>query len=308
MLLDKLEEIKNLREVWPHEALDFTRWLAEEENLELLGSTIGIDLEDVEVESAVGDFHVDIFASSTNAGQKVIIENQLECTNHDHLGKLITYASGKSANVIVWLVRHAREEHRSAIEWLNNHTDDDIGFFLCEIKLYRIGNSAPAVKFEIIEKPNDWSKAVKKNDLHSGTRQRRLEYWEAFNDYAAQSDAFMRNFTLRKPSGDHWMDLSVGSSKFHICICQIRRQNLITIELYIPDDKSTFYELLEHRDMIEAETGLKFDWQELPNKNASRIRARRKADFDDRSSWSEQFSWIINSAVKLKAAVKQIYN
>lgn len=75
---------------------------------------------------------------------------------------MITYASGKSADVVIWVVKHAREEHKAAIEWLNNHTDDKVGFFLCEIKLYRIGNSEPAVKFEVIERPNDWSKEIKK--------------------------------------------------------------------------------------------------------------------------------------------------
>ena len=126
----------------------------------LLSDAIGIDITVDETESDVGDFSVDIFASETGTGRKIIIENQLEDTNHDHLGKLITYASGKSAEVIVWLVRHAREEHRAAIEWLNNNTDDRIGFFLCEIKLYRIGGSEPAVKFEVVEKPNDWTKEV----------------------------------------------------------------------------------------------------------------------------------------------------
>ena len=117
-----------------------------------------------ETESAVGDFSADIMAAEAGTGRKIIIENQLEDTNHDHLGKLITYASGKNANMVIWVVKHAREEHRAAIEWLNSHTDDEVGFFLCEIHLYRIDDSRPAVKFEVIEKPNDWARAVRKND------------------------------------------------------------------------------------------------------------------------------------------------
>ena len=103
--------------------------------------------------------------------------HQLEETNHDHLGKLITYASGKSADLIIWLVKHARAEHKAAIEWLNNHTDEKIGFFLCEIKLYQIGDSEPAVKFEVVEKPNDWTKEMRKKESVTETQQQRYDYW-----------------------------------------------------------------------------------------------------------------------------------
>ena len=105
---------------------------------------------------------MDIFATDADTGKKIIIENQLEDTEHDHLGKLITYASGKSVDLVIWVVRKARPEHRAAIEWLNNHTDEGVGFILCEIKVFRIGNSEPAPKFEIIEQPNNWVKEMKK--------------------------------------------------------------------------------------------------------------------------------------------------
>ena len=165
--LGTLEEIKDLREVWSHEAHDFTPWLAK--NISILGDEVGIDISIEETESSVGDFNVDIFATDADTGKKIIIENQLEETDHDHLGKLITYASGKSADLVIWLVRKARPEHRAAIEWLNNHTDEGVGFILCEIKVFRIGNSEPAPKFEIIEPPNNWVKEMKKP---SGTNKR----------------------------------------------------------------------------------------------------------------------------------------
>lgn len=157
--LGTLEEVKDLREVWPHEAHDFTPWLAK--NIGVLGETVGIDISIEETESSVGDFNVDIFASDADTGRKIIIENQLEDTDHNHLGKLITYASGKEADLVIWVVKRARSEHRAAVEWLNNHTDEDVGFFLCEIKVYKIGNSESAPKFEIIEQPNDWIKEMK---------------------------------------------------------------------------------------------------------------------------------------------------
>lgn len=160
MNLGRLQEIKDLRAIWPHEAHDFTPWLSR--NISVLGEELGIDISVQETESSVGDFNVDIFATDADTGKKIIIENQLEETDHDHLGKLITYASGKSADLVIWLVRKAREEHRAAIEWLNNHTDDEIGFILGEIKVFRIGNSEPAPKFEIIEQPNNWAKEMRK--------------------------------------------------------------------------------------------------------------------------------------------------
>ena len=157
--LEFLTEVQDLRKVWPHEALDFTPWLAKDENIAILANEIGMEIAVDGTESAVGDFSVDIIATDIATGQKVIIENQLEDTNHDHLGKLITYAAGKDAQTIIWVVKHAREEHRAAIEWLNNHTDDDIGFFLCEIHLYKVGGSNPAVKFSVIEKQKASSSA-----------------------------------------------------------------------------------------------------------------------------------------------------
>ena len=114
--LSKLEEVKDLRNIWADEARDFTPWLADEDNISQLGDAIGIEIEVEERESSVGSFNADIYAHEIGTNRKIIIENQLEDTNHDHLGKLITYASGKSAEVVIWIVKHAREEHKSAIE------------------------------------------------------------------------------------------------------------------------------------------------------------------------------------------------
>ena len=162
--LGKLSVVSDLRKAWPHEAHDFTPWLAD--NIDVLGEEIGIEILIEDTESAVGSFNVDIFATDADTGKRIIIENQLEETDHDHLGKLITYASGKSAALVVWIVRKAREEHRAAIEWLNAHTDEDVGFFLCEIKLYSINNSVIAPKFEVIEQPNNWAKGMRQTNAN----------------------------------------------------------------------------------------------------------------------------------------------
>lgn len=304
--LRTLEEIKDLRTIWPHEATDFTPWLSQEDNIALLSDAIGIDITVDERESSVGDFTVDISASETGTDRTIIIENQLEDTNHDHLGKLITYASGKGADVIIWIVKKAREEHRAAIEWLNNHTDEDISFFLCEIKLYRIGNSDPAVKFEIVEQPNGWTKTIKKADSTvNETQQKRYDYWVAFQDYAFQKAEFGKRFNRRKASFDHWMNFGVGSSACHIAVSQLRKNEELIVELYIDEDKDLFRSLLEHKNEIEAEAGLSFDWRELPDRKASRILIKKGVAFEDKDKWNVQFDWLMDVMMKMKKAFKK---
>lgn len=303
--LAKLKEIKDLRSVWSNEALDFTPWLSEDDNISILGDAVGLDITVEETESSVGDFNVDIYATETVTGRKIIIENQLEDTNHDHLGKLITYASGKSADIIIWVVKRAREEHRSAIEWLNNHTDDEIGFFLCEIKLYQIGESDLAVKFEVVEKPNNWVKEIKKETINNPTKQFRYDYWVDFNNYAFANPQFAKNFNQRKASTDHWMDLSIGSSDCHICISQIITRNELNAEIYINEDKELFNRLFERKKEIENEIGFELDWRELPDKKASRIVVKKSVDLADGTHRKEQFDWLIDVCLKMKSAFKK---
>lgn len=303
--LGKLEEMKDLREIWPREAQDFTPWLAEDDNMAILADALGLDITVEDTESPVGDFSVDIFASETGTGRKIIIENQMEDTDHDHLGKLITYASGKSADVVVWVVRHAREEHKAAIEWLNNHTDEAIGFFLCEVKVFKIGGSDPAVKFEVLERPNDWAKEALKSDSLSETNSRRREYWEAFQDYAFKNKEFEKNFNRRKARLNHWMDYGINSSACHIVVSRIQKRNELDVELYISEDKELFRALLADREAIEAEAGLQFDWRELPERKASRIVLGKQVDFADRDKWNGQFEWLLQAMLGIKKAFRK---
>jgi hypothetical protein len=301
--LGTLKEITNLREIWAHEALNFTPWVAE--NVDLLGDAVGLDITVDETESSVGDFNVDIYASETGTDRKIIIENQLEETDHDHLGKLITYASGKGADVVIWVVKHAREEHKAAIEWLNNHTDDKIGFFLCEIKLYQIGDSDIAPSFNVVERPNDWTKEIKKATLSNPTQQHRLEYWQAFNDYAFKNTEFSKIFNKRKPTTDHWMDFSIGSSACHIGVSQVIKRNAICIDMYINDDKDFFKELFSHKEDIEKSMEMTLDWRELPERKASRILIEKKFELNNRDDWNNQFEYIMDVCLKMKKAFKK---
>lgn len=304
--LGKIKKVSDLRSVWAHEEYDFSSWLSEEEDLALLSDAIGIDIVLEELESPVGGFSVDLYASEEGTGRKIIIENQLEDTNHDHLGKIITYASGKDASVVVWIVKRARDEHRQAIEWLNQHTDEQIGFFLVEIELWQIDDSAYAPMFKVVERPNDWAKEIKKVSVTSNaTQQARLEYWTAFNNYAFANKAFVKEFKQRKPSTDHWMSLSIGTSACGMSILRLQQQSQVGVELYINDDKELFRSLYERKAEIEADVGAELDWRELPEKKASRILIKKDANLTDEQDWPQQFEWIMDKLVKMKKAFKK---
>lgn len=218
---------------------------------------------------------------------------------------VITPGEDGENTIVIWVVKRAREEHRAAIEWLNNHTDENIAFFLVEIKLYQIGNSDVAVKFEVVEKPNDWTKEIKRNTSNSPTLQARYDYWVAFNNYAFQNNAFAKQFNKRKASTDHWMNLSVGSSACHISINQIRKDNQIVVEWYISDDKELFRKFHLYKTEIETDMGVKLDWKELPDRKACRILIAHSADFDNKDKWPEQFDWAMDVALKMKNAFKK---
>ena len=252
MAIGRLTEV-DVRELWRHEQYDFSNWLACPVNLEYLNDILGLTLVDVDKEVYVGPYRCDLVAKDETSGIKVIIENQLEGTNHDHLGKIITYASGLDAKVLVWIVREAKEEHRAAIEWLNNNTAGDINFFLIEIHAYRIGNSDPAPKFEVVEKPNDFvkrSKAKGGDDELNKRQSERLFFWEQFNQVVASRG---KPFSIRKASTDHWYDVAVGTSEAHVSINLINKDGNIVVEFYINNNKELFDRLFEQKDEIDLE-------------------------------------------------------
>ena len=296
-ILGKLEEV-DLRTVWAHEASNFTRWLAEDESIALLADALDLEITVDETESQIGDFRADILATEAGTGRKIIIENQLEDTNHDHLGKLITYAAGKSADIIIWLVKHAREEHRAAVAWLNNHTDEKIGFFLCEIKLYRIGDSAPAVKFEVVERPNDWAKELRTTEI-TEKQQACYDYWQAFLECAFKNEMIKDNFKCPAPSTKTEIYFAMGTAACRMTVSQVRRRDKIEVYLRVFDSMK-FQELFDNKAAIEAEAGLNFDWQESSQNKARRIIVAKEVSFDDEAARQEQFDWLIDIMLKMK--------
>lgn len=298
--LGKMTRITDLRSVWPHEANDFTKWLAEEDNLLQLGDTIGIELELEERESSVGSFSVDILAKENGTNRRVIIENQLEDTNHDHLGKLITYASGKGAEVIVWIVKRARDEHRQAIEWLNQHTDDNIGFFLLEIELWQIGDSKKAPRFNIVERPNDWAKTMKTIGGMSDTEKLQLDFWTGFNETMNNNEGFIKLFRTRKAAPQHWYDLSIGSSAYHLCLTTYLKKHTIGVDLYIVDDKNLFRKFCQHKDEISTMLQSEVEWRESDAKKACRILIETSINLQNCECWVKAYNWFLEKAIIFK--------
>lgn len=308
MAIGKLEEV-DIRELWKHEQYDFSEWLSKKENIENLNDILGLTLVDISKETYVGSYRCDLFAKDETTGIKVIIENQLEMSNHDHLGKIITYASGLDAKVVVWIVKEAREEHRSAIEWLNNNTNSNINFFLIEIHAYKIGNSDNAPMFQVIEQPNDFiknNKSINSNDTMNKSQSQRLEFWNQFNNVLIERG---KPFNVRKATTDHWYNVAIGTSDAHIDITLVNKDSVIGVELYITDNKELFDKLYQKKAEIENDLGFKLDWRRLNNSKASRIVTFIKGlNFDDHSNYNELINKTIDLAVLMRDKFKKYIN
>lgn len=303
MEIGKLKEVE-LRNLWKHEQYDFSEWLSQNENIELLNDILGLTLTDISKEVYVGSYRCDLVAVDESSGIKVIIENQLESSNHEHLGKIITYASGLDAQVVVWIVKNAKEEHRSAIEWLNNNTNNQINFFLIELHAYKIGDSLPAPYFEIIEKPNDFIKNTKVNgnlnELNK-SQSERLIFWNRFNEILIDKG---KPFNMRKATTDHWYDVAIGSSSSHISIELINKEKHIRIGLYMVDDKEYFDKLFVNKDTIEAQLGIKLEWQRECSGNVSRIKYKLPGlNYNDHSNYDE----LINKTIDITANMQKVF-
>jgi hypothetical protein len=192
------------REVWKNEAGDLTPWLLD--NLDVLAEALGIEIIPTQREVRVGDFKLDILGEDP-AGNPIIIENQLEATDHSHLGQLIVYASGLEAAVVVWLTPRFRDEHRRALDWLNERTDENVNFFGVELDLVRISASPPAPSFRLLAQPNDWQKAVKSQTGVSDKARARHDFFVETLETVA---TLKRGFHPPKVGHDNWVSMASG--------------------------------------------------------------------------------------------------
>ena len=291
------------RSYWENEASHFTPWLAKEDNLALLGDTIGIELELESVEKDVGPYRADIVCRDTATDTFVLIENQLERTDHKHLGQVLMYGAGLNAVTIVWIADQFADEHRATLDWLNEITDEDINFFGLEIELWKIGDSPLAPKFNIVSMPNDWIKfggsSHESKTKITPTKQLQLEYWQAFRDYSATNSKVLKP---RKPRPQHWYNFAIGRSRFRLQAFANTVKKRIGIELVMtgPYAKPHYYLLEEHREEIETELGFPLLWRELPTKKESRL-TLRKPDTDPmrKSDWPVQHQWLLENLERI---------
>ena len=290
----------DIRKVWKNEASDFTNWLAELDNLQNLGDEIGVDIGLNQTEAPVGKFFVDILAKDENSGKHVVIENQLETTNHDHLGKIITYAAGFDASMVIWVVKEAREEHRKAIDWLNQYTDENVAFFLVKVEVWQIDDSPFAPKFEIISKPNDWAKTVKQSAVKgqiSALKARQLEFWREFKNHAEENGTTLK---LQKPNPQHWFNISIGTQHAYITLTINSKENVIRTEFYIRNNMDLYSFLEKRKDKIHELLGEEVVWMGLPGKKASRVKIEKSGSIDDDDEWKNHFQWLQEKAERFQ--------
>ncbi len=305
--LGRLQRVDDIRTVWGSEAGDFTPWLAREENVALLAEAIGFNELSVEArELPVGPFRADIVCRDED-GNYVLIENQIERTNHTHLGQILTYAAGLGAATVVWVASSFTEEHRAALDWLNRITDERFSFFGLEIEAWRIGNSPVAPKFNVVSKPNNWSKIVTTGatDL-SNTRRLQLEYWSALAELVASTSRILRPL---KPAAGKYAGFPVGRTGFSLDAFMDTAEMRIGVVLFInpgTENKAYFHGLQRQRDEIENEVGSPLQWLELPNQMRSRIELyREQSDPTDRKDWSAQHKWLIETLEAFHKAFSQ---
>lgn len=312
--LGRLKKV-DLRDVWSREAGEFTPWLAQDENLSLIGEAIGLELELEAQEKNVGPFRADLLCRDTATDSWVLIENQLERTDHTHLGQLLTYAAGLNAVTIVWVASRFAEDHRAALDWLNEITGSNINFFGLEIELWRIGESQVAPKFNLASKPNDWIKSTGSqvpgsSTILTDTKLLQQEYWTALREHMDENSSSVKP---TKPLPQHWMNFAVGRSKFHLYTFANTKEGRIGLGLTMtgPDAKPHYHLLSQQREQIENEFGEPLEWMELPGGKENRIELHdTQADPNNHDDWPNQHAWLSENLEKFdsvfRTRVKQL--
>jgi hypothetical protein len=303
-VIGKIEHV-SLREVWPHEAYDLTTWL--EENVDVLNDALGLVLVSAERERTAGAFSVDLVALD-ESGRTVVIENQLERSDHDHLGKLITYTAMTDAAVAIWIVSEPRPEHVRAVSWLNDSAPAD--FYLVKIEGIRIGESPPAPLLTLIVRPSAEGRQAGevKREIAEGAGIRR-RFWTELLDRARLRT---RLHGAISPTGDSWISATAG--KGGLTFTYSVTQHAGQVELYIDrgsgeTNSIIFLEFLAHKDAIEETFGSPLDWQPLEGRRGCRIRKRFDgAGYRDQEQWPELQETLIDAMIRLERALRPHIN
>ncbi|MGW5154434.1 DUF4268 domain-containing protein [Nonomuraea wenchangensis] len=294
------------REVWRHEARDFTPWLLE--SADVLGEELGMDLVLEVAEHPVGGFLLDLIGVDEATNERVIVENQLTPTDHTHLGQLLTYAGGTAPTNVVWLATLFRDEHRAALEWLNTRTDENTRFFGVEIRLVRVGDSPPAPMFRVVVQPNDWGKQVKQASLPNATG-RSLAYQQFWAHFIDRTRSQQPGWTrARKPPAQNWFELSAGVTGFYFTV-SFSRQGLRS-ELYLGGEATVneraLAALIALKASLETSYGGPLTYEPLPDRIACRIADYSPGNIEQTSDWDAYLDWFLDSQARLRKALDDV--
>jgi hypothetical protein len=297
-----------ISDVWKDEASQFTPWLARSENMALLAEELGLGEMEVDaVEKRIGNFFADIVARD-NRGGLVLVENQLGTSDHLHLGQILTYLAGLEGEAtVIWITTRFREEHRAAVDWLNANTNDQFDFFGIEIELFRIGQSSPAPRFNIVAKPNHWSRTnrrIAEAALNEGDRLY-LDYWTSYRDFWAARDP---NARLSVPRAGHVYRIPIRTG-FALNAVISRSERWMRVEIYIQikgeAPKIALRALMNDKVAIEGELRYDLSWNEVPDRQATRIAvSKRDVDIANPTSWDEQHDWMLEKMIEFKRVLE----
>lgn len=297
------------RDVWPHEAQHFTPWLLN--NVDVLSDLLGMDLALDVAEHPVGGFSLDLMGRDETTGEVVIVENQLEISDHTHLGQILTYAAGTDATAIVWVAASFRPEHRAALDWLNARTDEDTRFFGVELGVVRIGLSEPAPSFRLVAQPNDWEKTVRAATTQveaSGKQVLYRAFWTRWIE-ALRSERPQWSRATRAPR-DSWFSTTTGVSGITFYTSFTKRGLSSELVFESPNasvNTARFDALLAHRQDLEAAYGHQLDWQSLPSRKATRVAEYlEEADVSIEDDWEHYLDWMLDRQTRLRNALGAI--
>jgi hypothetical protein len=290
--LGRLEKVE-LRKAWISEPGHFTPWLARPENLELLGEAIGIPLECEAQEKFVGPFRADILCRDAVANRWVLIENQLERTDHLHLGQLLTYAAGLEAVSIVWIAERFTDEHRAALDWLNQYTLEGINFFGLEVELWRIGDSALAPKFNVVCKPNEWTRSIASAASNSEAGQFYYEYWTAFLQQADLTSILKRE---QRPMRSMVMRLGVGWRGFYLNVFAGKMTG-VYLMCRGANGGENYKRLFAQREQIEKELGAELTWTDQGDRGYASWRLPEN-EAGKREDWPRQHAMLAEKTLE----------
>ena len=298
-------EFEPLRDLFKDEARNFTTWL--EEHIEVLGERLGLELTLVEREKAVGDFNVDLLCAD-KSGRKVIVENQLEKTDHDHLGKLLTYLVNLDAAAAIWVTSEPRAEHQKVVEWLNETTGADRSFYLVKVEAVRVGDSELAPLFTVMSSPDSQTKEFGEERKEWADRDvKRAEFWKRLLDRSKGKTPLFSNTT---PGRSYY--ISTGAGKSGVVVNYVIPNDYGVVELYIDHDRDTgaknkkiFDALFAQKTAIEEEFGEPLDWERLDEKRACRIAKRfTNGGLAKPETWDRLQDQMIDAMVRLNEAMR----